>query len=178
MNNRTISLLGAVVLLSVTGSIAQAQCPSCSCLIPATASKLITLVACKGTGCSADGGDSGGCAFGIKFDKQQNPNGTQTVPFAGVPSGQVLVITDLEWNATGVTASNRIRASVTAQTSLTVFSTLLNDSEASDSGGRVGGSISSPHGSFIKSGKSLCFNISTSFTTEEATIHGFLAPDS
>ena len=129
---------------------------------------------------------SGTCplvAFGQVVDSVANPDGTRTAGFS-IPSGQVLVVTDINFHTLGAAAGTLISFSLTRATSTANNSIAEVDAVTGADGSATG--LVSLRGAVIKSGVTLCggcFDHATHATISNpadcsTTVHGFLATDS
>ncbi len=134
-------------------------------LAPVKASDVLTLTNSSPTSCGG-----GGAAT---IDQVANSDGT-IVPFV-IPPKKVLVVTGVEWDATGAEGTQFVflLVRIGGSTANTVF----RDSAVAGSGQHASGNAVIP-AAVVKSGTQLCAAISGSPSTAPAlVVHGFLAPD-
>jgi hypothetical protein len=113
--------------------------------------------------------------FGRKFDRKLNSDGTVTA-FTGIPAGMVLVLTGVDWIATGTAASQNVNGFVTVQTPGT--SNFSFYPSTSDGTGKVGtSSHSGGNIMVVRPGPDLCFSIDSALSTQSARLYGYLARD-
>jgi hypothetical protein len=121
--------------------------------------------------------------FGQVVDSVANPDGTRTAGFS-IPSGQVLVVTDINFHAFAAAAGTLISFTLTRVTTANNNSIAEVDAAAGADGSATG--LVSLRGAVIKSGVILCggcFDHTTHATISNpaacsTTVHGFLATDS
>lgn len=145
-------------------------------LAPKKASDLQTVVAFLSSGACADDGFGGRVSRG--FDRALTPGGGGVFDVFSVASGQVLVVTSLDWFVTGAPAAQVLFVRVSPESASgfnvpAAFATAL-----SDASGTAGGSLNLGSGVTIRSGETLCLSLPFSVGNLEAAARGFLIPDS
>lgn len=100
--------------------------------------------------------------------------GTGSFAAFAIPAKQVLVVTSIDWQTGGVTASRLITATIISQATGTPSEVIARSSSVSDEGASAGGTVLFPSGIPVKSGRTVCLNVDgLSFSV----LHGYLTKD-
>jgi len=142
---------------------------SAGTLTPLRPSDLITLQA------SSDQPTGSGCAFGAPFAKLLQADGTQNT-FAGIPAGQVLIITEVDFYAYGVLSNQIILGSIEIENGAG-YSEVLRAVAYSNNAGQAAANLAIPDGLPVKPGPGICFAINSSSSAMKATLHGYFTVD-
>jgi hypothetical protein len=125
---------------------------------------------------------SGSCGFGgtmFKFDRLVVKSGGTVEPFT-IPPQKVLVVTSLDWWASGgVGFSNRSRTAWVFRFNGGVNGPSAQSTALADSNGRAGGSAVFPTGIVLQNPGILCLQMDAQASGEPiiGVVNGFLAPD-
>jgi hypothetical protein len=133
-------------------------------LAPRKASELVSLQASPTTTSCAAGN-------GRAFDLQFRPDGSTLFTFS-IPAGQVLVVTDVTFQKSGLAANATYAPAVVTDSLFSI--PIVLPTVTANAAGNAGGSVSLQHGLVVRSATSICFFDNANFT---ARLHGFLAKD-
>lgn len=132
-------------------------------LAPTKASQLVTL--------NLSGAECPGHPSARLFDRRVNADGTAS-SFT-IPSGQVLIVTGLDWRQ-GLTTTNQEEVFVYQADG---DGTLVDSLSVASTDQRAGANIQ-VSGVSVAAGRQLCFQVNSgNIGSADAVLHGFLAPD-
>ncbi len=156
-----LSIAVPFVLLSL---LLAAESALAASLLPRKPSELVTLEANPTLSSCAAGNGRG-------FDIQFRPDGSTLNAFS-IPAGQVLVITDLTFEKSGLAGGASYNGWVVTDPLFSV--PLIAPTVTANAAGNAGGAVSLGQGIVVRSGTRLCFFDNANYT---ARIHGFLTKD-
>jgi hypothetical protein len=154
---------GCVLALFVTFALVAGPAAA-GPLAPRKASELVSLEASPTTTSCAAGN-------GRAFDLQFRPDGSTLFTYS-IPTGGVLVVTDITYQKTGLAAGATYSPSVVTDSLFSI--PLVLPTVTANSAGDAGGSVSLKYGPVVRSGTSICFLDNANFT---ARLYGFVAKD-
>jgi hypothetical protein len=155
------------VLLTLAFTVAFTTDSPAGGVAPRKASSIVTL---------STTGVTGACAgLGAEFNTELTSDG-QVATFAGIPAGEVLVVTSVDFYSGGGTAGRRYMFNF----GNTNGSLVVADAGLADATGQVVGSVTIPSGVVVKSGVVICArftNAGGDVFNAFARVHGFFTGD-